>query len=323
MSGHSAELEAIRRRWVTATISGDGRTVRNLLSRELHAQYCGSSRDETISGHELQDGIEAHIGEIGNIVIEDAEITTSAYESGSAGWGNSQCGLRHRDTGNTVFWRVSIFFQLEDGIWKAHHVHSSFASDDHKVMGIDHTAFNDLVNAARDLDLRIGRSGSATVMFTDIVGSSALAEALGDARWTEAVSAHVAQLTGAIEDEGGRMIKSLGDGTMSTFSGAGAAMRAAQAIQRSLAAQSKEPRLRVRIGLHTGDVIEAGDDFFGTVVNKAARVAATAPPGEILVSDATRVMVGGAVEFAFGDSAEVQLKGLEGSHVVHGLSWQT
>jgi len=321
MTKGSPELAAILNRWVSATASGDGRTVRNLLSRDVGATYVGSSREEFVSGKELQDSIEAHIGEIGNIAVEDAEL--SAHEFKDAGWAVSRCTLRNRETGNTTHWRVSIFFQLEEGIWKAHHVHSSFASDDHKRMGVDHLAFNDLVNSARDLDLNVGRSGSATVMFTDIVGSSALAEALGDARWTQMVSAHVDDLSAAIRAESGRMIKSLGDGTMSTFSSAGSAMRTAQAIQRHLAGQTDEPRLRVRIGLHTGDVIEAGDDFFGTVVNKAARVAAATAPDEILVSDATRVMVGGARDFAFADTAELQLKGLEGTHLVHGLTWQT
>ncbi|MEQ3726664.1 MAG: adenylate/guanylate cyclase domain-containing protein [Tateyamaria sp.] len=79
----------------------------------------------------------------------------------------------------------------------------------------------------------------------------------------------------------------------------------------------------MRIGLHTGDVIEAGDDFFGTVVNKAARVATAAEPDEILASDATRVMIGGAHDFIFVDSTEVQLKEFKGSHMVRGLTWQT
>ncbi|MEP1198862.1 adenylate/guanylate cyclase domain-containing protein [Tateyamaria sp.] len=79
----------------------------------------------------------------------------------------------------------------------------------------------------------------------------------------------------------------------------------------------------MRIGLPTGDVIGAGDDFFGTVINKAARVATAAAPDQILVSDATRVMIGGAQDFIFGDSTEVLLKGFEGCHMVHGLTWQT
>ena len=321
MTASNSELIAILKRWINATVTGDGRTVRNLLSRDTRATYVGSARHEFISGRELQEGIEAHIGEIRNLAVEDQDFI--AHEFGDTGWAVSQCTLRHRDTGNTTHWRVSVVFELDEGIWKAHHVHSSFANDDHKIMGVEHSAFMELANAARNLDLKVGRSGSATVMFTDIVGSSALAEALGDARWTEAVSAHVAQMSEAIEASGGRMIKSLGDGTMSTFSSAGSAMGAAQAIQRQLADQTSEPHLRVRIGLHTGDVIEAGDDFFGTVVNKAARVAAAAAPEEILVSDATRVMVGGARDFVFGDSAQIQLKGLEGTHVVHALTWQT
>ncbi len=70
-------------------------------------------------------------------------------------------------------------------------------------------------------------------------------------------------------------------------------------------------------------MIEAGDDFFGTVVNKAARVATAAEPDEILASDATRVMIGGAQDFIFGDGTEVQLKGFEGCQMVNGLTWQT
>lgn len=320
MSEKPPELAAILRRWLIATVSGDGRTVRNLLCRDASAQYCGSSRDEFFNGRELQDGIEAHIGEIHNIRIEDAEF--NAHEDAETGWAISRCTLRHRETGKTALWRVSVFFRLEDGIWKAHHVHSSFANDDHKMMGITHMVFHDLLNSARDLDLRVGRGGSATVMFTDIAGSSSLAEAPGDARWTGIVGTHEQSLTEAIESEGRRMIKSLGDGTMSTYPAAGAGMRAAQAIQRRLASRSQEPRLRVRIGLHTGDVIDTGDDFFGTVVNKAARVASAAAPEEILVSDATRVMVGTAREFQFEDSVELALKGLEGKHLIHRLNAQ-
>ena len=188
-------------------------------------------------------------------------------------------------------------------------------------MGVMHSAFADLLASASGLDLQIGKTGSATLMFTDIVDSTSLAEALGDVRWAQEVNAHVQKLTELIEAEDGRMIKSLGDGTMSTFSSAGAGMRAAQAIQREMAQQTGEPQLRVRIGLHTGDVIESGDDFFGTVVNKAARVAAYASAGDILVSDATRVMVGSSADLAFSDTAKVSLKGLDGQHLIHRLEW--
>ncbi len=320
MSGRSQELEAILRRWLMAMTAGDSRTVRNLLTTDPGAHYCGSSRHEFVTGRELQEGIEAHVGEIRNIDIEEADYCSQEF--GDTGWAIAKTLLRHRQNGNRVCWRVSIFFRLEVGIWKAHQVHSSFATDEHKIMGVQHMAFQELLESARNLDPQIGRGGSATVMFTDIVGSSALTEAMGDGRWTKAVNAHIEAVTADINCEGGRMIKSLGDGTMSIFTSAGAGMRAAKAVQRRLEGRNDEPRLRVRIGLHTGDVIESGNDFFGAVVNKAARVASIAGPEEILVSDATRIMVGGARGFDFTDTAVIRLKGLEGEHVIHRLEWR-
>ena len=98
-------------------------------------------------------------------------------------------------------------------------------------------------------------------------------------------------------------------------------MTAAKAIQLSLSKARQEPELQVRIGIHTGDVVQASGDFFGTVVNKAARVAGAAGPGEIRVSEATKIMVGGASEFSFADTARITLKGLEGEHQIHRLDW--
>lgn len=98
-------------------------------------------------------------------------------------------------------------------------------------------------------------------------------------------------------------------------------MRTAQAIQSALAEEAEEPRLQVRIGLHTGDVVAAGDDFFGPMVSKAARIAGIARPGEIRVFEATRSMIGGARDFTFSDPATIRLRGLDGTHLVHRLDW--
>jgi len=189
-------------------------------------------------------------------------------------------------------------------------------------MGVRHTTFEGLLDAAGPADLGIGRGESATVMFTDIVGSSAPVEAMGDARWTGMVQAHVADLTRVVEAEGGRLVKSLVDGTMSAFPSSGAKLRAARTIQREMAERAGEPRLGLRIGLNTGDVIETDEHVFGTVVNKAARVAAMAGGNEIAVSDTTCAMVGATPDFVFRDPASVSLKGLEGDHVIYRLEWQ-
>ena len=158
-------------------------------------------------------------------------------------------------------------------------------------------------------------------MFTDIANSSAIAAATGDTIWIKAIHSHLEILTYIIAENGGTLVKSLGDGTMSTFSSTRAAMTAANSIQEQISSQQDEPKLQVRIGINTGDVVQAGDDFFGTVVNKAARIAGIAGAGEIRISDATRIMVGGASEFQFSDPANVALKGLEGDHQIYRLDW--
>ena len=100
-------------------------------------------------------------------------------------------------------------------------------------------------------------------------------------------------------------------------------MSAARSIQTAIATSRENPRFRVRIGIHTGDVVESGDDFFGTVVNKAARIAATAGPGEIRVSDTTRHLALCDGEFSFSDRTSMALRGLAGEHLIHRLEWQT
>ena len=323
MTRPSAEILAVARRWIGAIQHRRQIELRNLLSEHAHLRFVGTGDGELWAGQVVREGIANFFGAI-PAFLKHEETFAEAFENGDTGWACLTHELVFANQPERIFFvRTTLIFALEDGVWKIVHRHGSVPFPNMEFVGSAQTAIADLVAAAREGFSLDQREGFASIMFTDIVNSSRLASVMGDRLWSAEVSRHFAALRQHIEESGGQFVKSLGDGTMSTFPGAGAAMRAAQAIQRSLAAQSKEPRLRVRIGLHTGDVIEAGDDFFGTVVNKAARVAATAPPGEILVSDATRVMVGGAVEFTFGDSAEVQLKGLEGSHVVHGLSWQT
>ena len=185
----------------------------------------------------------------------------------------------------------------------------------------EHAAFDQLIQSAR-LGYRSAEDEStATVMFTDIANSTHIANMLGDRVWATTITLHLETLSGVIEENGGKIVKTLGDGTMSTFSSARAAMSAAKKIQNIVAVSEREPRLEVRIGVHTGDVIQSDGDFFGNVVNKAARIASSANPGQILVSDATRVMVGSDSEYSFGDPASVNFKGIEGAHSVLQLHW--
>ncbi len=166
--------------------------------------------------------------------------------------------------------------------------------------------------------------GTVTILFTDIEGSTSLTEQLGDRRWLELLQEHNALIREQVRAHGGLEVKSRGDGFMLVFPSARQALAAAVGIQHALAirnASAPEPAIRVRIGLHTGEAVQDSGDFFGTHVNMAARIADLARGDEILISGLTRQLVAGFREFAFGESRDVQLKGLSSTHQVVAVDW--
>jgi class 3 adenylate cyclase len=145
----------------------------------------------------------------------------------------------------------------------------------------------------------------ATVMFTDIVGSTERAEQLGDARWRALLSEHHAAVRRELARHRGREVKMLGDGALATFDGPARAIRCGQAI----AATARSSGVDVRIGLHSGEVEVIGEDVGGIAVHIAARVGALAGAGEVLVSSTVKDLVAGS-GIGFEDRGTRQLKGI-------------
>jgi class 3 adenylate cyclase len=146
----------------------------------------------------------------------------------------------------------------------------------------------------------------ATVLFTDIVGSTAGAEQLGDQRWRDLLVAHHTAVRQEIARYRGSEIKSLGDGFLATFDGPARAVRCACAI-----AEAVRPLdIQVRNGLHTGEIEIADDDVQGIAVHIAARVSALAGPGEVLVSRTVKDLVAGS-GLRFSERGKHSLKGLQ------------
>lgn len=159
-----------------------------------------------------------------------------------------------------------------------------------------------------------GPDGSLTVFFSDIEGSTRLNTELGDANWVKLLGVHDTIVEKYVDRYDGHVVKSQGDGYMVVFPTPAGGIRAALDIQGALGRQ-RHPRLRrtpvkVRIGLHTGTVVERDGDFFGQNVALAARIAAQAHGGEVLVSDEVVELAGD--EFAFEPHAKAELKGFEG-----------
>jgi ATP/maltotriose-dependent transcriptional regulator MalT/class 3 adenylate cyclase len=167
--------------------------------------------------------------------------------------------------------------------------------------------------------------GSVTIMFTDIEGSTALAERLGDDRWMDVLRGHDAIVRAQVRAHGGREVKAQGDGFMLAFPSARAGVACAVALQRALALDgraSPQPRLAVRVGLHTGEAVREGDDLFGRSVMVAARVAASAEGGQIAVSEAVRRQLDDAGDEVLTDAGrELPLRGLAGRHRIYLVDW--
>jgi class 3 adenylate cyclase len=147
----------------------------------------------------------------------------------------------------------------------------------------------------------------ATVMFTDLVGSTERAASLGDKRWRELLERHYVAVRTELKRFNGREVQTIGDGMLSTFDGPARAIRAAQAIVLAV----RQLGVEVRVGLHTGEVKLVGDDVGGIAVHIGARINALAGPGEVLVSSTVKDLVAGSgIEFT--DHGAHTLKGVPG-----------
>jgi class 3 adenylate cyclase len=148
----------------------------------------------------------------------------------------------------------------------------------------------------------------ATVLFTDIVGSTARAAELGDTRWRALLDEHDTIVRQELARFGGREIDNAGDGFLATFDGPGRAIRCAGAIRDALARAG----LAVRAGVHTGEVEVRGERIGGLTVHIGARVAATGGGGDIVVSNTVKDLLAGS-GLTFSDRGEHELKGVPGT----------
>jgi class 3 adenylate cyclase/pimeloyl-ACP methyl ester carboxylesterase len=147
----------------------------------------------------------------------------------------------------------------------------------------------------------------ATVLFTDIVGSTEKAAALGDHRWRDLLEDHHATIRHNLTRFRGREVKTTGDGVLATFDGPARGVRCACAI----AEEIRPLGIEIRAGLHTGECEVMGDDFSGIAVHIGARVAALAGPGEVFVSSTVKDLVAGS-GLQFADRGSRSLKGVPG-----------
>jgi class 3 adenylate cyclase len=166
---------------------------------------------------------------------------------------------------------------------------------------------------------------TVTIMFTDLERSTSMVTNLGEREAYRVATLHNTILREQFDTYRGHEAKRLGDGFLVLFASARDALNCSIAIQRKLLVTASEPYgpIRVRIGVHIGEVLWDENDIFGASVNFSARVMSEAQAGEILISALLREVIAPSGEFEFGEERIVPLKGFRGLHKLTALEWTT
>ena len=159
-----------------------------------------------------------------------------------------------------------------------------------------------------------------TVLFTDIVGHTAIMQRLGDARGRDLLREHERITRDLLAEHSGAEVKTMGDGFMASFASVTRAMDCAIALQRAFAARDREP-LQIRVGLNAGEPIEEDGDLFGAAVILASRICGQAGAGEILVPEPVRHLLAGK-SYVYADRGDFIPKGFEDRMRLYEVRWQ-
>lgn len=168
--------------------------------------------------------------------------------------------------------------------------------------------------------------GTVTLMFCDVSDYSGITDRLGDAAANDLLREYIGLVREHIDAQGGHVVKSHGDGLMIAFPSVVRALRCAVDVQLSLAKRNIETTdepLHVHIGVHAGEVVREGDDYLGSAVIIASRLADAAGADEILVSNVARELAAGTREFAFEPARDVVLKGIADARQAYPVAWQS
>jgi adenylate cyclase len=306
----SPEVVAVLRRILSAMRDRDTEALANLFSRSSWFRAIGSDADEFWDAETFLPVARIQLEEMPS---HDMSVPyVEAYELGDVAWGVAIIDAVF-ENGVKLRMRFTAVFLIEDGVWRCVQVHNSVPIANEEALGV--TLTTTLTNLLNSLDADTlapmdASEGTVSLMFTDIEDSTVLAQEMGDRKWRRIIEDHDRFIAATVRKHAGTVIKTLGDGALITFGGARAALRCAVDLQAGFA----ERPFAVRIGIHAGDVVRSGDDVIGVTVNKAARVAAAAAGGQVVVSSIVRELVGATDEFSFGDPFLVELKGIEGVH---------
>lgn len=228
--------------------------------------------------------------------------------------GTDSCQVHHRGTVLEGHLRI----EMEDG-----GVFDFLPGDVYDIPpGHDGAVIGDEVTVLFEMSTQIGEFGQshsdervlATLLFTDVVGSTPMAERLGDRAWKETMAAHDLLVRNEVERHRGRIVSDTGDGIFARFDGAARAIHSA----RNIAAAAARLDMPIRLGLHTGEIEIDRDGLRGLAILEASRIMGTAEAGEILVSEITMQLAAGS-GLEFDDRGVVALRGVSGTRHLYAV----
>jgi adenylate cyclase len=313
----SEEIRRIVERFTKATVAGDHEAALGRLSGHAGTLIIGNDPGEWWHAGEARAIWARQLEELGSFPVTSYEV--EAWEEGTVGW--ASCKETIASSEGIFDARATYVLRLESDEWKIVQIHWSLPKPNVEFLGRAlTTSLEELEQAIQleqpDLSGALAADGTVTIVFTDIVDSTAVIARIGDHAFLPLLRQHHALIQELSAAHGGTVVNRQGDGAMLAFASARRAVSCAKSIQHRVASQLTDgsPPLRVRIGIHAGDALREADDFFGTTVHYAARVAGHAVGGEILVSSVVRDLVAGGSDVTFLEGREVELKGIEGSH---------
>lgn len=323
----SEELRAITTRYIEAYRDGDVEALSRRDSEGPGTLFVGTDDAEVWSDPSiLHDVLRRQFHELGGGYPITSIGDAQAWREGTIGW-SWITFTWSTEVGETES-RLTTVFRLEHGEWRVVHFHTSVAFNNEEIFGRAittsiETVAEQVLEERPDLSRDAATDGTVTLVFTDIVDSTRITDLIGDRAWLEVLERHNGIVTSATRQSGGSVVKHTGDGYLLAFSSARRALISTRAIQRAIADSFDDPGspIRVRIGVHTGEVLRHDADIYGTAVNQAARIAAAADGGQIFTSGIVEALVSGDHDLVFTDGPEVTLKGLEGTHRLRQLVW--
>src|SRR5262245_30551424 len=254
----SPELEAFGRRRVAAFNSGDTMAQLDLYADDPHLTVIGSDPDEWWSGYAtVRDILTSILPELRAVDATVDVEHVEAFSEGTVGW--LACRLVMRSSSSSTSMRYTAVLRRDGEEWEIVQSHLSQGTDNEDTFGVRLSKVEQLATAVRveqpDLTETAAGDGTITIGFSDMESSTERAVQLGDRAWLDLVRWHDRLVTECVGEVGGRVVKSLGDGHMLAFSSASDALCGSISILRSLRDAHDREALRMRIGLHSGDVL--------------------------------------------------------------------